>query len=250
MISKNKLKWVNSLQRKKIRDREDVFIAEGHKVVGDLLQGGYECVWKAEVGKASDNGEVVTDDDLRRLSLLETPQDVFAVLRQKHYDWDESVLETGLCLALDGVQNPGNVGTILRIADWFGVEHVLCSHGCADVYNPKTVQATMGALAHVKVHYVDLPAVLKSVREHSDVPVLGTFLDGKSIYATESLPESVGRGIIVMGNEGNGISSEVGELVTHRLLIPNYPEGRATTDSLNVAIATAVVCAELRRRQL
>ena len=145
-----------------------------------------------------------------------------------------------MCLALDGVQDPGNLGTILRIADWFGIHHVLCSNGSADVYNPKCVQSCMGALARVEVHYCDLPEVLRE----TEVPVFGTFLDGTDIYEEELSPN----GIIVMGNEGNGISEEVGKLVNRRLYVPNFPKGSTTTESLNVAVATGIVCAEFRRR--
>ena len=144
---------------------------------------------------------------------------------------------------LDDVQNPGNLGTIVRLADWFGIEHVFCSSGCADVYNPKTVQATMGALARVAVHELDLEAALVGLG--TDVPVYGTFLDGGSLY---EMPLAQ-HGVIVMGNEGRGVSEGVARFVTERLWIPNYPAGRATSESLNVAIATAVVCAEFRRRQ-
>jgi len=147
-----------------------------------------------------------------------------------------------LCLALDEVQDPGNLGTIIRIADWFGIEHIFCSQGTADVYNPKVVQATMGALARVHVHYVNLSELIDSL---PDIPVYGTFLDGTNIYEQE-LSQT---GIIVMGNEGNGISPEVRKVINRRLYIPNYPANRPTSESLNVAVATAITCAEFRRRK-
>ena len=147
-----------------------------------------------------------------------------------------------LNLALDGVQDPGNLGTIIRIADWFGIEHIYCSQDTADVYNPKVVQATMGSIARVKVEYGDLNALIGSLP--ADVPVYGTLLDGDNIYE-EKLEN---RGFIIMGNEGKGITKEMAQKVNHRLLIPNYPVGRATADSLNVAIATAITCAEFRRQ--
>ena len=146
-------------------------------------------------------------------------------------------------MALDDVQDPGNLGTIIRIADWFGIEHIFCSSGTADVYNPKTIQATMGAIARVKLHYCNLPDFLKSASQ-KNTPIFGTFLDGENIY-TQELPAN---GIIIMGNEGNGISKQIAEMVTHRILIPNYPQGCETSESLNVAVATAIVCAEFRRR--
>ena len=150
-----------------------------------------------------------------------------------------------LVLALDGIQDPGNMGTICRIADWFGIEDIVCSNETADVYNPKAIQATMGAIARVRVHYCDLADCLANARDHG-VPVYGTLLDGGNIYDSELSMN----GIIVMGNEGNGISGPVRSCVTQRLLIPNYPTGRITTESLNVAIATAITVAEFRRRRV
>ena len=146
-----------------------------------------------------------------------------------------------LTLALDGVQDPGNLGTIVRIADWFGIEDILCSMDTADIYNPKAIQATMGAIARVRLHYVDLPDMLSQ----TSLPIYGTFLDGENLYDKQLSPE----GIIVMGNEGKGITKEVGEKVSERLFIPSYPAQRETSESLNVAIATSIVCAEFRRRQ-
>ena len=251
MISKNRIKYVRSLEMKKYRKAEGVFVAEGHKLVGDLL-GAFPCVYVAATQEWMDSHvhelkgvemDVVTDEELRRVSLMETPQQVLAVFRQRIDEVDVNrVVGEQLCLALDDVQNPGNVGTIIRLADWFGIEHIFCSRGCADLYNPKTVQATMGAMARVQVHEVDLPQMLSSLPD--DIPVYGTFLDGENLYG-KSLEN---RGIIVMGNEGKGVSADVEAHVTERLYIPNYPAGRETSESLNVAIATAIVCAEFRRR--
>ena len=153
------------------------------------------------------------------------------------------VVSESLCLALDDIQDPGNLGTIIRLADWFGIEHIFCSQGTVDVYNPKTIQATMGALARVKLHYCNLPSM---IAELGNVPVYGTFLDGDNMYEKKL----TNYGLIVMGNEGNGVSQEVAELVNERLYIPNYPLQRETSESLNVAVATAVVCAEFRRRAI
>ena len=251
MISKNRIKYVRSLEMKKYRKAEGVFVAEGHKLVGDLL-GAFPCVYVAATQEWMDSHvhelkgvemDVVTDEELRRVSLMETPQQVLAVFRQRIDEVDVNrVVGEQLCLALDDVQNPGNVGTIIRLADWFGIEHIFCSRGCADLYNPKTVQATMGAMARVQVHEVDLPQMLSSLPD--DVPVYGTFLDGDNLY-DKSLEN---RGLIIMGNEGKGVSADVEAHVTERLYIPNYPAGRETSESLNVAIATAIVCAEFRRR--
>ena len=169
------------------------------------------------------------------------PQSVVALFKKPTYQLDYKSLGSQLSLMLDTVQDPGNLGTIIRIADWFGIENVICSKETVDVYNPKVVQATMGALSRVRVHYLDLEKMLQDLK---GVPVFGTFLEGDDIYE-ETLPPS---GIIVMGNEGNGISSNVKKYVDRKLYIPNFPQSRDTSESLNVAVATAIVCSEFRRR--
>ena len=257
MISKNKIKYIRSLELKKNRNKEGVFVAEGHKVVDDLLaiQPAQLIITTAEWLKGKQlgsNTEIieVTDEELRKVSFLQHPQQVLAVFKQEHPNKEVSTDNFGfsaidtneLNLALDGVQDPGNLGTIIRIADWFGITHIYCSQDTADVYNPKVVQATMGSIARVKVEYGDLLGLVDSLT--ADVPVYGTLLDGENIYQ-QPLEN---RGIIVMGNEGKGISPALAKKVNHRLLIPNFPEGRATADSLNVAIATAITCAEFRRQ--
>lgn len=250
MLSKNKIKYIRSLELKKNRKEEQVFVAEGHKLVGDLL-GYFPCKlliatsnWlKANHSVTANEIIEVTQEELSRASLQKTPQEVLAVFVQPSYDLNPEVIKSSLCLALDDVQDPGNLGTIIRLADWFGIEHLFCSVGTADVYNPKTVQATMGALARVKVHYCSLPQLIGGL---TDTPVYGTFLNGNIIYAE---PLSA-HGLIVMGNEGKGVSPEVERLINKKLYIPNYPQERETSESLNVAIATAVVCSEFRRRLL
>ena len=248
MLSKNKIKYIRSLELKKNRKEERAFVAEGHKLVGDLL-GHFSCrllvatrSWMdvhPQVG--ADEVIEVTQEELTRASLQKTPQDVLAIFEQPDYPMNPEVISQSLCLALDDVQDPGNLGTIIRVADWFGIEHIFCSLGTVDVYNPKTIQATMGALARVKLHYCNLPSLIASL---GDVPVYGTFLDGKNIYG-----EDLGTyGLIVMGNEGKGVSQEVANMVNKRLYIPNYPPQRETSESLNVAMATGIVCAEFRRR--
>lgn len=248
MLSKNKIKYIRSLELKKNRKEEQAFVAEGHKLVGDLL-GHFTCkllialpAW-LEKHPQAEAGEIieVTPEELTRASLLKTPQDVLAVFEQPQYEMQPEVISHSLCLALDDIQDPGNLGTIIRVADWFGIEDIFCSQGTVDVYNPKTIQATMGALARVRLHYCQLPALLASLK---GVPVYGTFLDGTNMYA-ENLSEN---GLIVMGNEGNGISAAVEKGVNKRLYIPNYPPQRETSESLNVAMATGIVCAEFRRR--
>lgn len=247
-LSKNRIKYIRSLELKKNRKAESVFLAEGPKLVGDLLRH-FQCrfliataEWLAENRQlpVKDVTEV-SEEELSRASLLKTPQQVLAVFEQPDDVMDTSVISRSLCLALDDVQDPGNLGTIIRLADWFGIEHIFCSPNTVDVYSPKTIQATMGGIARVKLHYTPLFELIRSV---GDIPVYGTFLDGENMY---SQPLSA-HGLIVMGNEGNGIGKEVEQLINRKLYIPNYPSDRETSESLNVAIATAVVCAEFRRQ--
>lgn len=250
MLSKNKIKYIHSLELKKNRKEEQVFLAEGNKLVNDLLEH-FPCrlilateQWLQKYPRIQATETIeVSHEELSRASLLKSPQEVLAIFEQPQYEFDADVASSSLCLALDDVQDPGNLGTIVRIADWFGIEHIFCSSGTADIYNPKTVQATMGAIARVKLHYCDLPAFIESVSQKR-IPVFGTFLDGENIYSQE-LPSN---GVIVMGNEGNGISERISGKVSHRILIPNFPQGCKTSESLNVAVATAIVCAEFRRR--
>ena len=185
----------------------------------------------------------VTDEELAKASFLKHPQQVLAVFPTSASSNSQhpSANTQHLTLMLDGVQDPGNLGTIIRIADWFGIADIYCSLDTADVYNPKVVQATMGSIARVNVHYADLEELIGELP--AGTPVYGTMLDGENIYETELQPH----GVIIMGNEGNGLSPEIIRLLTHRLLIPNYPPNRPTADSLNVAVATAIVCAEFRR---
>jgi len=249
MISKNKIKFIRSLEKKKFRNESGCFLAEGNKLVTDILPF-FECEcliakasWLAMRGDIRAKELIIAeDDDIEKISLLKTPQDVLAVFRQPLYDLDKEALRNELTLVLDGIQDPGNLGTIIRLADWFGLKRLICSPDTADVYNPKTVQATMGAIARVQVFYVSLSEWLN---DSDDIPVYGAFLEGKNIYE-ETLSPS---GLIVMGNEGNGISPPVEERITHKLYIPNYPPEAETTESLNVATATAIVCSEFRRRK-
>ena len=247
MISKNKIKYIRSLELKKNRNKEGKFVAEGCKVVDDLLAlqpadlivATQEWLHGKHLAVQTEVIEV-TEEELKKVSFLQHPQQVLAVFRQAT-SGDYSINTSELSLALDGVQDPGNLGTIIRIADWFGITHIYCSQDTADVYNPKVVQATMGSIARVKVEYGNLLALVESLP--ADVPVYGTLLDGDNIYQQQL----ENRGLIVMGNEGKGISPALAKKVNRRLLIPNFPEGRATADSLNVAIATAITCSEFRR---
>lgn len=254
MISKNQIKYIHSLNQKKNRNKGHVFIAEGQKVVEDLLalQPAILIVATQEWlrGKTiSTSTEIieVTEEELCKASLLQHPQQVLAIFQQSQSHLlkaDDVKKSNKLFLALDGVQDPGNLGTIIRIADWFGIEQILCSEDTADIYNPKVVQATMGSIARVKIDYMNLRNLFSNLP--TNYPIYGTFLDGQDIYNKELLSY----GIIVMGNEGKGISKELTQYINSKLLIPNFPKNRVTADSLNVAIATAITCSEFRRRNI
>ncbi len=238
MLSNSQKKLIRSLEQKKYRDRHGLFVVEGPKSVREFM-------------KYQEPEILLTDiEEIRQVSFLRNPQSELAVFRIPCSDLEQPAVlpfvgeleGSGLSLALDGVQDPGNLGTIIRIADWFGIKDIVCSRETADAYNPKTVQATMGSLARVRMTYVEsLPEWIKSLPEGT--PIYGTLLDGENIYQ-QKLSQ---KGVIVMGNEGNGISEEVRQLVTHKLLIPSFSAGD-TAESLNVAIATAITCSEFMRK--
>ena len=258
MLSKNEIKEIRALGQKKFRDERGLFVVEGEKLVDEALRSGFDVV---DLYRTDDIGQ----ETMGRISQLTHPSPVLAVVRQPQKMALPAFGPDALVLALDGVRDPGNLGTILRIADWFGIRQVLASEDTVEVYNPKVVQATMGAIFRVQVHYCDLPKVLQSAaaggfsdRAHfsasgtknqssgarSGVPVYGTFLEGANIYETDL----TAGGILVMGSEADGISPAVAATVTQKLFIPPFPAGVRTSESLNVAVATAICCSEFRRR--
>lgn len=254
MISQNKRKLIRSLEQKKRRDAEGLFVAEGRKTVGDLLRGGLSATYIAatadrleELGTlAAGTERAETEaDEIAEVSALTTRSEIIAIFRKPKIEIPTPDGST-LTLALDGIQDPGNLGTIIRTADWFGVTDIVCSTQCADAYGPKAVQATMGALARVRVAYTDLGKWLAANAESGagGARVFGTYLEGRDIYK-ESLPKG---GVILMGNEGHGISAGLGAYVTDKLFIPSFPAGRQTSESLNVGTATAITLSEFRRR--
>ena len=246
-ISNNEIKRVKSLQQKKFRDTEGLFIAEGEKMVEEALKSGYQV---EQIYRKEDIGE----EAMKRISALSSPSPVLAVIR-KPADVQisdlsgilSSMSEGGLYLALDSIRDPGNLGTILRIADWFGIDAVFAAPDTVDVFNPKVVQSTMGAIFRVKMHYLDLPALSKSLLSMGG-KVYGTFLDGQNIYSRPLDTGDKGAVMIVIGNESEGISVQMQSLVSDRLYIPPYPAGDPGSESLNAAVATAVTVAEFRRR--
>ena len=243
-MTKAEIQFVRSLADKRVRDAERLFVAEGDKLIGEILQSGLRVrnIYALE-GHFAGQAESVTAKEMERISQLKTASTSLAVVEQPRHKTPSKAAADRLSLALDGVQNPGNLGTIIRLADWFGVEDIFCSEDTADCFNPKVVQATMGAILRVRVHYLPLAEFLRRTVE-SGVAVYGTMLDGDNIYDAELGAE----GVIVMGNEGKGVSDECAATFTHKLLIPTYPAERQGSESLNVAMATGIVCAEFRRR--
>lgn len=245
-LSKNKLKYLTGFAKKKVREEEGKFIVEGNKLVDELLHSDFEteCIvatadWLSSHTLPCECIEV-SHDELAKLSLLQHPQDVWALAHCK--ERGRATATKGLYLALDGIQDPGNMGTIIRLADWFGIEGVFCSRDTVELYNPKVVQATMGAIFRVPVFSVDLPQFLKD----ASIPVFAADLSGENAYTTD-LPHD---GILVMGNEGNGISDAVAAVVNRTIHIPTFNTKGRTSESLNVAVATAILCSEFKRRTL
>lgn len=249
MISKAQIQLVKSLQNKKFRDAHQLYVVEGTKMVLEMLLTERPVSqlfaiekWFEHFGKKiSDNIETIkiSENELSRMSSLKTPNQVLAVAKIPDNSILTSLQFADLTLLLDGMNDPGNLGTILRIADWFGIKTVICSENTVDLYNPKTIQASMGSLFRVDVYYQNLPAVIRE--SGHDMEVFGAFLNGKNIYR-EQLPT---KGIIVIGSEAHGISTEVASLVKNRLFIPSFSQG---AESLNASVATAIVCSEFRRR--
>ena len=236
-LSAKDIKLIKSLSQKKFREETGLFVVEGEKLVNEALASSFRVV---RVIRKDDVGEA----QMARISSLSTPPPVLALVQQPSDLSCAPLPGRGLYLALDGIRDPGNLGTILRIADWFGLDGVYASPDTVELFNPKVVQATMGAIFRVPFHCTDIPTLCRSV----DGAVYGTFLDGENIYAGELSCGDSAPSLIVMGNEANGISPAVAAGVTRRLYIPPYPPDDPGSESLNVAVATAITVAEFRRR--
>lgn len=245
VISNNEIKFIKSLSIKKFRDEEGVFVVEGEKMLDEAIASSFEV---RKVYRESEIGPGM----MSRISQLASPSPVLAVVskpRDLSIDPGHCALpDRGLFLALDGIRDPGNLGTIIRIADWFGIDAVFASEDTVDLFNPKVVQSTMGAIFRVRFHYCDLPALCSRVK-HSAGKVHGTFLDGEDLYSKPLASGGDCPAVIVIGNESNGISEKVAKQVTDRLYIPSWPRNVRGSESLNAAVATAVVVSEFRRRQ-
>lgn len=244
-MTKADIQLVRSLADKRGRTEHGLFLAEGGKLIGELRASHLRVrkIYALEGVFEGPEVETVTPRDMERLSQLKTPSNSAALVEIPHYRLKTAELRNRLTLALDEVQNPGNVGTIIRLADWFGITDILCSEGTADCFNPKVVQATMGAILRVRVHYLPLAPLLAEAAA-GGIPVYGTFLEGENIYESKLAPT----GIVVMGNEGRGVTPAVAQCISRKLFIPPWPADRRGSESLNVAMATGIVCAEFRRQ--
>ncbi|WP_158826463.1 TrmH family RNA methyltransferase [Mucilaginibacter lacusdianchii] len=248
MLSKSQVSLLKSLQQKKFRREHGLFVAEGFKSVAEFTASSYVIQTVYHTPAAGSklyqlskkiNFQEITATELEKISSLTTPQEVLAVIHIPEWPaLQQQQLRQKFTLVLDGVQDPGNMGTIIRTADWFGIQNIICSIDTVDVYNPKVVQATMGSLSRVSVHYTDLTQLLPQL----NLPLYGALLDGENIYATDFGTE----GLVVMGNEGNGLRTEIQQLIDKKITIPRI--GQA--ESLNVAIATALFCSEINRKRL
>jgi TrmH family RNA methyltransferase len=241
MFSKSQIKFINSLSQKKYRQKHGLFFVEGKKTVSELLRSSlklhslYTTEDIFEAPEAVTN--LISEADLKKISRLSTPQTALAIF---YIPVPAEPSAEGLTVALDGIQDPGNLGTIIRLCDWFGIKDLICSVGTVDCYNPKVAQATMGSIARVNIHYTGLPEFLEKIS--AETPIFGAFLEGRNVYR-EKLPTEA---VLVMGNEANGISDEVAQCITEKILIPRFGEEQKT-ESLNVATATAILLSEFRR---
>lgn len=240
MLSKNQIKLITSLQQKKFRFANQLFFAEGVKGIEELLQSSFELVHLYSTLNdfeevSTDKKTIISSNDLKKISALASPNSCLALFKIQD---TRAIVESGLIIALDSIRDPGNLGTILRLCDWFGISQILCSIETVDIYNPKVVQSSMGSLARIKVNYIDLESFITETK----LAVFGTFMQGNNIYKT-TLPSE---GIIIMGNEANGISAQLEKLIKNKLAIPRFGAIQET-ESLNVASATAIILSEFCR---
>jgi TrmH family RNA methyltransferase len=255
MLSKSQITFINSLKQKKYREEQQLFIAEGAKIVPELLNSS---IIVKQIYATSDflrniiipagiERFEIKENELERISSLTKANEVLAVCETPNYVLDNESLKGKLNLVLDDIKDPGNLGTIIRIADWFGIENIVCSSETVDAFNPKVVQATMGSIARIKIHYTSLTEFISVQSSKFKVPAYGALLEGKNIYSEKLSSE----GLIVIGNESRGISDEIQKLITNKISIPSfshYKSGGGEAESLNAAIATSIICSEFRRR--
>lgn len=235
MPTKSTIKLIKQLQQKKYRKKYELFVVEGRKSVQEFINSSYKIKYffvTEDLISEFPSADLISEKEMKTISNVVTPPNVLAVFEQPKLDIPNELKHINI--ALDNIQDPGNLGTIIRLADWFGVEHIFCNENTVDLYNPKVVQASMGSISRVKVHYVDLENFIQK----TDIPIIGTFMNGDNIYQTK-FPENA---LLIMGNEANGISPEIEKLCTQKITIPQNGQG---TESLNVAIASAIIIGEV-----
>lgn len=254
MLSKQITKIVQNLEKKKFREKYNLFKIEGEKLVKELLHSGLKIdtilaspAWIEQNQKALQDVKVseIGRKEMSIISNFQSLPEVIALAEIPEITFDAAELTDSLSLVLNGIQDPGNLGTILRVADWFGIRNILCDYDCAGAYNPKCVQASMGAIFRVKTHYTDLVAIIHELKKEN-LSVFGTFLDGENIYTSPLCS----KGLIVMGNEGKGIAEEIAKLTDSKLTIPGFAGSETSSESLNVGVATGIILSEFRRRTL
>lgn len=243
-MTKKEIADIKKLAQKKYRYEQELFVVEGLKAIKEIVDAGFmvKKLYTTIVNEHhTKQTEIIEKEEMNRISFLQTPTSHLALVKIPNNNTNSTINEVELTLVLDGIQDPGNLGTIIRLADWFGISTIICSTNTADCFNPKVVQATMGAIARLKITYCNLQDVLKDAKKRN-IPIFGTFMEGENIY-TANLPQN---GVLVMGNEGSGISKEIESLVTQKLTIPSFKT--ENVESLNVAIATSICCSEFKRR--
>lgn len=257
MLSRSQIQFINSLHQKKFRKEHQCFTASGSKLVEELLHSRLDInaiyatqTWikknQSQIEKRKVEVKVISEKELSRISPLKTPNQAIAVLPIASTSYNPQLASKEFILMLDDISDPGNFGTILRTADWFGIHHVICSPNTVDLYNPKTIQATMGSIARVNVYYMDLEEILAS--RMPDTPVYGSLLSGK----TPSEIEFKENGILIIGNEAHGLSSSLMPYISQPVFIPSYfidGPGKHRPESLNAAVAAAILCWEIRRKK-
>jgi TrmH family RNA methyltransferase len=250
-LSKSKISLFKSLSINKFRNEHNLFIAEGHKIIAEVLKSSLNIKYIIHTNKWGVNlkdtsFEIIetTESDIKKISNLKTPPSVIAIIEIPKSKLKPELLKNKLTLAIDDIQDPGNLGTIIRICDWFGIENVICSGNSVDIYNPKVIQATMGAFLRVNAFYVELDKFITDYKAKTSNICYGTFLEGENIYKTQINPE----GLIVLGNEGQGISQTVEMLIDKKIVIPPYKNDEIHAQSLNISIAAAIICSEFRKR--
>lgn len=241
MLTKAEIKLINSLKQKKSRDKNQLFIVEGDKSIKEFLNGPFqlEVLYSIENSLFFQGLKKITPQELKKISQLTTPQNSLAIFHLP--EWKVPSPYSSFLLGLDGVQDPGNLGTLIRLADWFGITHLICSKNTVDVFNPKVIQASMGSLNRVQVHYLDL----KNFLSDFSAPIFGAFMDGENIFQKDLSPE----GILILGNEGNGISTEIKNLCTQKISIPQVDKTNKT-ESLNVAVAGSIIISQFYAQNL